>query len=76
MKEADNDIKAKNEAMASVCIIPQNGLIFDSIMELGKLYFKEKNTNAGLTYNKVGNAIKDLNFRITEENAKGLGKGT
>jgi len=75
MKEAENDIKAKNEAMASVCSIPQNGLIFDSIMELGKLYFKEKNSNAGLTYNKVGNAIKDLNFRITEENAKGLGKG-
>lgn len=30
---------------------------------------------AGGTYTKVANAIKDLDFEITTDNAKGLGKG-
>ena len=30
---------------------------------------------AGGTYTKVANAIKDLDYEITTDNAKGLGKG-
>ena len=30
---------------------------------------------AGGTYKKVANAIKDLDYEITADNAKGLGKG-
>lgn len=75
MEKAAVDTKVKNKAMASACRIPENGPVFDAMVELGKLYFKEKNANAGATYNKVGNAIKDLNYCITADNAKGLGKG-
>ena len=36
---------------------------------------KESNANAGKTYDKVANTIRDLDFEITADNAKGLGKG-
>ena len=44
-------------------------------MELSELYFKEKNTNAGVSYRKVSEAIKGIDFKINKDNAKGLGKG-
>jgi len=40
--------------------------------QFGKVYMEEGNKNAGATYKKVANAIKDIEYEITEENAKGL----
>ena len=45
------------------------------MLELGELYTKESNWNAGNSYKKVAAAIKDFDFEITENNAKGLCKG-
>lgn len=39
------------------------------------MYTKESNYNAGNSYKKVAAAVKDFDFAITLENAKGLGKG-
>ena len=69
------DNKAKTEAVTASCKNSSNGAVLAAILELGELYFKEKNTNAGVTYKKVAEAIKNLTFEITCDNAKGLGKG-
>ena len=37
--------------------------------------FSSSSSLAGGTYKKVANAIKDLDYEITADNAKGLGKG-
>ena len=44
-------------------------------MELASAYSKEANFNAANTYRKVANAVKELGFEITLDNAKGLGGG-
>ena len=73
VKEAQQ--KTKTEAATAVCGHPGNVAVMEAINELSSLYFKEGNANAGGTYKKVAAAIKDLDFEITAENAKGLGKG-
>ena len=67
--------KKRAAAVESVCVNTANGGIMNALLELSELYFKEKNSNAGATYRKVANAIKDIEFEITQDNAKGLGKG-
>jgi hypothetical protein len=67
--------KAKAKAATSICGHPANAPVLEAIMELSSLYFKEGNGNAGGTYTKVANAIKNLDFEITADNAKGLAKG-
>jgi len=67
--------KAKAKSATSVCGHPANAPVLEAIMELSSLYFKEGNANAGGSYKKVANAIKDLDYEITADNAKGLGKG-
>jgi len=74
-KVKDEKKKAKQESLASGCRVPANAAVLSAMMELREFYFKEKNANAGKTYDKVANAIKDLDFEITADNAKGLGKG-
>mmetsp|Transcript_15271 Transcript_15271/g.23241 ORF Transcript_15271/g.23241 Transcript_15271/m.23241 type:complete len:146 (-) Transcript_15271:64-501(-) len=74
-KEKAASAKRKHEAMSSVCKVAANVDLMQAISELSDLYFKEKNTNAGLTYKKVAAAISEFDFEITEDNAKGLGKG-
>ncbi len=71
-----NDEVAKNdeEQLAAMLTVKENVTVYMAIQELSNLYFKEKNSNAGITYKKVANAIKDLDFEITVDNAKGLGK--
>eukprot|EP00559_Dactyliosolen_fragilissimus_P009429 CAMPEP_0184858632 /NCGR_PEP_ID=MMETSP0580-20130426/3718_1 /TAXON_ID=1118495 /ORGANISM="Dactyliosolen fragilissimus" /LENGTH=436 /DNA_ID=CAMNT_0027354885 /DNA_START=251 /DNA_END=1561 /DNA_ORIENTATION=- len=71
----DEAIKRKSEALESLCGHPANTPALQAILELSNLYSKEGNSNASGTYRKVGEAIKALDFEITEENAKGLGKG-
>ena len=39
------------------------------------LPFLDGNSNAGASYTKVSNAIKDLELEITAENAMGLSRG-
>lgn len=72
-----NDEMAKNdeENIGAMLTVKANVSVYMAIKELSDLYFKEKNTNAGITYRKVAQAVKDLDFEITEKNAKGLGKG-
>jgi hypothetical protein len=64
----------KEAAIESIVGHPKNARMVAAFQELAELYFKEKNTNAGSSYIKATNAIKGLDFEVTEENAKGLGK--
>lgn len=66
---------AKEEAFADLCDVKENAKVFNVIMELADVYAKEANRNASNTYRKVAQAVKDLSFEITEDNAKGLGGG-
>jgi len=67
--------KKQAKSLSAVCGNAENVGVMQAILELGDLYFKEGNRNAGATYKKVAQAIKELTFEITAENAKGLGKG-
>ena len=67
--------KLQMEAVASVVTIEANAKVYNILNELSKAYYKESNTNAGNSYKKVCNAVKDLDFEITIDNAKGLGGG-
>jgi len=74
--EANEDKKqSRANAATAACENEANGPLMAAMLELAELYFKEKNTNAGITYKKVAETIKNLSFEITENNAKGLGKG-
>lgn len=66
--------KKRTEQVNAAVNVKSNARIFEALQELSSLYFKEKNTNAGVSYRKVAQAVMDLDFEITEENAKGLGK--
>eukprot|EP00804_Cyclotella_cryptica_P023395 CCRYP_000521-RA/>CCRYP_000521-RA protein AED:0.40 eAED:0.40 QI:206/1/1/1/0.87/0.77/9/1077/473 len=79
----------QKDAMATSCVCAANAPIVQVFKELGELYFKEGNSNAGAAYTKAVNAIMSLNFEITEDNAKllaskgknglkvdGIGKGS
>lgn len=74
-KAKEEKAKRATEAISSVCAHPDNVKLMEAFLELGGLYFKEGNSNAGATYKKAAGIIKDLDFAITESNAKGLGKG-
>lgn len=52
-----------------------NANIVAAFRELAELYAKTGNRNAASTYFRVTNALSELDFEITEENALGLGKG-
>ncbi|KAL7570144.1 hypothetical protein ACA910_019983 [Epithemia clementina (nom. ined.)] len=68
--------KAKKQAaLVDAVACEANAAIVAALQELAELYFKEGNRNAGLSYNKAVAAIRDLSYEITEDNAKGLGKG-
>lgn len=70
------EAKAKQKsAMAHSCVVPANAGIVQAFQELGDYYFKDGNANAGGTYKKAITAITSLDYEITEDNAKGLGKG-
>mmetsp|Transcript_23641 Transcript_23641/g.35163 ORF Transcript_23641/g.35163 Transcript_23641/m.35163 type:complete len:458 (-) Transcript_23641:1161-2534(-) len=72
-----NDEVAENDQkqVGAMLAVDQNASVYMAMQELSTIYFKEKNTNAGISYRKVANAVKDLDFEITAKNAKGLGKG-
>jgi hypothetical protein len=65
----------KDAAIATMCEHPANVEIVKLFLELGGLYTAEHNNNAASSYKKVANAIRKLDFEITEANAKGLGGG-
>lgn len=65
----------QKSAMAHSCVVPANAGIVQAFQELGDYYFKDGNANAGSTYKKAITAITSLDYEITEDNAKGLGKG-
>jgi hypothetical protein len=71
----DENAKRNTKLVENMCTRKANAGVYEAIKELSSLYFKEKNTNAGITYRKVSEAVKNLDFKITEKNAKGLGKG-
>jgi hypothetical protein len=66
--------KKKAAIIESTVANPKNAGLVAAFQELSELYFKESNANAGGTYTKAANAIKGIEFEITEENAKSLGK--
>jgi DNA polymerase/3'-5' exonuclease PolX len=68
--------KKREEVVESACKNPSNAALVLAFHELSQLYYKEGNRNAGLTYSKVGNAIRDLDVEVTEKNAMSLGKGS
>lgn len=65
----------KQAAVENACVNPSNAEIVAVLLELSSLYFKDGNSNAGISYKKVSQAVSRLDFEITAENAKGLGKG-
>lgn len=72
-------VKAKNQKTKEQSIkehvrCPGNAALVLALHELGELYFKEQNRNAGATYVKATKAIQELSFEVTPENALGLGK--
>jgi len=76
VSSAKEEAKAKQKsAMAGSCRVAANAGIVQAFQELGDYYFKEGNANAGLTYKKAITAITGLDYEITADNAKGLGKG-
>jgi hypothetical protein len=68
------DKKRTSDQVMAMVKVAANGSIFEVLQEFSSIYFSEKNTNAGITYRKVAQAVKDLDFEITAKNAKGLGK--
>lgn len=66
--------KGKEAALKNNCACPANAAIVLVFDEMADLYFKDGNKNAGATYKKVVKALKDLDFEVTEDNAKSLGK--
>jgi Helix-hairpin-helix domain len=76
LKQAkEKKVAAKQEAVAKQVQCEANGALVSAFQELMELYAKQKNNNATNTYKKVVAAISDIDFAITEENAKGLCKG-
>jgi hypothetical protein len=73
-KNEENAMK-KDAAISSVCQHPANAELLKAFLELGGYYTAEHNHNAASSYKKVANAIRKLDFEVTEENAKSLGKG-
>eukprot|EP00978_Attheya_sp_CCMP212_P002279 scaffold4686_cov53-Attheya_sp.AAC.2 len=68
--------KAKEQAISSICTHHKNAPIMSVMLELRDHYANESsNCHATRSYGRVANAIKDLDYEITEDNAKGLGKG-
>ena len=65
----------RKAAVASGCTCAANAPLVAAITELANYYFKDGNGNAGGTYTKVATALSELDYEVTEDNAKGLGKG-
>lgn len=57
------------------CRNPKNTTLVAAFQELVAQYNKEQNYNAAATYRRVFQAVQDLDFEITKDNAKGLCKG-
>eukprot|EP00816_Leptocylindrus_hargravesii_P012345 CAMPEP_0196808632 /NCGR_PEP_ID=MMETSP1362-20130617/8618_1 /TAXON_ID=163516 /ORGANISM="Leptocylindrus danicus, Strain CCMP1856" /LENGTH=480 /DNA_ID=CAMNT_0042183041 /DNA_START=16 /DNA_END=1458 /DNA_ORIENTATION=+ len=75
IKKSEEEIEQRKNAISSICANSANGPLYEAFLELGQLYSAAGNWNAANTYNKVCAAIKDLEFEITEGNAKSLHKG-
>lgn len=73
-EDNEENAKKKSASLASMVEETANAGIYEVMLELSNLYYKEGNANAGTAYKKVAQAIKELDFEITEDNAKGLGK--
>jgi hypothetical protein len=74
LEDKKKKVAKKVAAIESMVGNSKNGGVVAAFQELAELYFKEGNKNAGSSYTKAANAIKGLEFEITEENAKSLGK--
>jgi len=74
-KQNEEVAEKKAAAVSSLCKHPANSEIVAILLELSKAYFTDHNANAGISYRKVAHAVSELDFEITEKNAKGLGKG-
>ena len=75
MKRSEEEDQKRRDMISSQCVCSSNGPIFEVITELGNFYEKEGNRNATNSYRKVANAIKNLDYEITADNAMGLSKG-
>jgi len=75
LKKSTKDVEKVKKVASDGCTVSANGSLFLAFKELGDLYFKGGNNNAGNTYRKVSEVIRKFEFEVTEENAKGLGKG-
>lgn len=75
VKEKKAKAEQKEAAIKGIAACSANVGVIAALQELADLYFKEGNRNAGGSYIKAVQAIKDIDFEITAENAKGLGKG-
>lgn len=67
--------KKQEDALTASCVVKENAGLVAAFAELKDLYFKAGNRNAGMSYQRVTSVLKELDFAVTEKNAKGLGKG-
>lgn len=74
-QDKEEQAAKKVEVTMASCKVPENAAVIAAFSELSELYFKEGNANAGISYKKATAALRELDFAITEDNAKGLGKG-
>lgn len=65
----------QKSALGGNCACAANAGVVQAFQELGDLYFKDGNSNAGLSYKKAVAALSALDYEITADNAKGLCKG-
>jgi hypothetical protein len=45
LKINDKEIEAKHKTISSLCACPANGLVYEVMNELGKVYFEDGNTH-------------------------------
>jgi hypothetical protein len=66
---------AKEAAVESSIANPKNSALILAFKEVSGYYFKEQNRNAGATYVKAIETLKDLKEEVTAENAMSFSKG-
>lgn len=74
---ADNEAgqARREQILESACKVGANAPLLSALLELKSCYQKEDNRNAVISYSKVADAIQNLGYAVTVENAMGLSKG-
>lgn len=75
VQDKQKKAELKQAAIETIVKHPANAALVAAFQELGELYFKSGNANAGVAYKKAVSALAGLDFCVTEDNAMSLCKG-